>query len=285
MDDAPIDDINAINDDITELRIIAENCSNDPMLYGDPMKTYETAERAVDEIEPMIGALSGLAVNDKTDTILLNYVRALVATSIAAFNAVEYVTQSENLNLEASIHAAEACLENLQIGITPDRCSHCLNLANEALELSNGIMVDAYQMSESGTMLFNVAESLNPSISVETFNASTIAERVREAVELRINVLRLLTECNAVHKRVEAIHFMATEMNNEAIRTRTYMEEFYKRKSKSNRAAPKPPSRHEGGAKCSRKTCKPRKLRKPCKPRKLRKTCKPRKLRKTHRGK
>ena len=230
---------------IRELRFTAENCSNNPRLHGDPMATYEVAETAVGDIETNILALGELDAAN-TDATTLNYILALLANSIAAFNAMEYVTQRDNLNLEASIHAAEACLANIVSCTTLARCADCLALATNAVALSANTLANAMQMHEAGFQLFTNAIVLIPSISVETFNASTIEERVGQADVISTNASRLLAECNAIHARVEAIRDRANDKRREVIIMGDYCN--------SNSAA--------GGAKCSRKTRKPRKLRK-----------------------
>ena len=83
-------------DEIKALSDQAVNCSINPILHGNAKTTYEFAKSMSDTIKPMIRG-------EITDNMRLNYVRALLATSIAANNAINDVIETERDSPEPNV--------------------------------------------------------------------------------------------------------------------------------------------------------------------------------------
>ena len=108
------------------LRIKAENCANDPNLYGNPKQTYAVAKSAKDEILRKLE----YPYSD------LNYTLAFLACSIAASNACEYEITIEEPHLMALLNDAgerlRILLQNSSFTI-----EECLDYANGITNVIN----------------------------------------------------------------------------------------------------------------------------------------------------
>ena len=124
MDDE--DAVDAVDAERIALRIKAENCANDPNLYGNPKQTYAVAKAAKSEIL----ATLDLPSDD------LNYTLAFLACSIAASNACEYEITIEEPHLMALLNDAgerlRILLQNSSFTI-----EECLDYANGITNVIN----------------------------------------------------------------------------------------------------------------------------------------------------
>ena len=247
------------------LRIKAENCANDPNLYGNPKQTYAVAKSAKDAILVRLE----YPYND------LNYTLAFLACSIAASNACEYEITIEEPHLMALLNDAGERLRIL-LQNSSFTMEECLDYANGITNVLNeAAAVRAKMCHLKTTAALQLQEVIVRLSELPKRISSAYASRMDEAS--RKSRIR---KCDTYHKQiadmksqlanhVEMVQTMARTMSNTVARMSHSRREWNARRAtkaatcSSSKRNFEFPGRSQGGSRKKR-------LRKPRKTHKIR---------------
>lgn len=246
-------------EEIKSLSDQAVNCSINPMLHGNAKTTYEFAKSMADAIKPKIRG-------EITDTMRLNYVRALLATSIAANNAINDVIETERESPEPNVASLieEAAAIGTRLSLTiqtlePNRLADAvadsylfLYARNAAITACNALCDDVPNMQATARSYIYDAKDYIP----RSQEYQSLLKKANEKERTRNQV------CSVYHDQIADMNQLADRCNiiialmNDFARASDARRASTNRCKSSNSFNLLPKRSGQGGSRKKRKPCK-----------------------------